>query len=284
MKIIRHAIFISILISLVLFIFSCLKKNDLPDKNLIMKELDQVPLQEPLNSSDKPFQIKKGGNIYTITPLYKYELYGLSVADYDSENWLDVMHKKDPLNTKDICAVWGNNAIGGIYQNSKFGHGEFTCFVKSTNVEDDMAFKNNEFSNNHLIPASEEVYKKIKEAQVGDQIYLKGYLANYEFIDNKGDRYSRNSSITRSDNGNGACEVVYVTDFKILAKADSFWRSTFQNAKFFIPTLAIIYLIIFFFGSSPKEEVIKEDFESLREREKNIQRKTLPPGIGDIKE
>jgi len=208
MKLIKHTISFLILTSLILLIFSYFKKNNLPEKNLIVDSLSQAPSQTSLEPLDKPFKIEKGGNLYTLTPLYKYELYGLSVADYDSENWLDVAHKKDPLNTKDICAIWGDNIAKGIYQNLKFTHGEFTCFANAKDDKTWNLFRSNEISNSHLIPSDERVYKKIKEAQVGDQIYFKGYLVNYEYTDADGNKYSRNSNYLNLTEGNSSPEQV----------------------------------------------------------------------------
>ncbi|MGZ5556026.1 MAG: hypothetical protein ACXW3H_09970, partial [Candidatus Aminicenantales bacterium] len=44
----------------------------------------------------------------------------------------------------------------------------------------------------------------------------------------KGAPYARRSSTLRTDRGNGACEVVYVTEFEILREANSAWRTLHQ--------------------------------------------------------
>jgi hypothetical protein len=41
----------------------------------------------------------------------------------------------------------------------------------------------------------------------------------------KGTPYARRSSTVRNDRGNGACEVVYVTEFEVLREANASWRS-----------------------------------------------------------
>jgi hypothetical protein len=41
-------------------------------------------------------------------------------------------------------------------------------------------------------------------------------------------QHSRGSSTVRTDRGNGACEVVYVTEFEILREANAAWRTLYK--------------------------------------------------------
>ncbi len=67
-------------------------------------------------------------------------------------------------------------------------------------------------ANMHLIPDTDDIKNKIKAAKRGDAIHLTGYLVNVT-----GDGgYYWNSSLTRTDTGDGACEVVWVKSFEIL--------------------------------------------------------------------
>ena len=54
---------------------------------------------------------------------------------------------------------------------------------------------------------------------------FKGWLVSYGV---KGAPYARGSSTVRNDRGNGACEVVYVTEFEILREANPVWRSLYR--------------------------------------------------------
>jgi len=53
--------------------------------------------------------------------------------------------------------------------------------------------------------------KKIKNLNVNDHIKLIGYLVKVNF-----DNGTWESSLTRTDTGNGACEIMYVTDVEVL--------------------------------------------------------------------
>ena len=65
-------------------------------------------------------------------------------------------------------------------------------------------------SNMHLIPANPEVAKKIKKAKRGELVAFSGYLVK---IKNE-DGWYWNSSTSRTDSGNGACELIWVESFE----------------------------------------------------------------------
>jgi len=68
------------------------------------------------------------------------------------------------------------------------------------------------------------------ETSVGDQIYFKGYLAEYAHSNRT---FTRGTSTSRTDTGNGACETVYVEDYQILRQANRAgdWHLGFQNTS-----------------------------------------------------
>lgn len=61
-------------------------------------------------------------------------------------------------------------------------------------------------SNMHMIPANEEIRDQLDDLLVGEIIYMKGYLVAI----NKSNGWHWKSSLSRTDTGNGACEVVWV--------------------------------------------------------------------------
>ncbi len=65
-------------------------------------------------------------------------------------------------------------------------------------------------SNNHIIPATENLTRAVKSLKPGDVIELSGYLVNVN--GNKdGAPYWWCSSVRRDDTGDNSCEVIYVT-------------------------------------------------------------------------
>ena len=71
---------------------------------------------------------------------------------------------------------------------------------------------NSQCSNNHIIPADSSVKRKVKKIKRGDHVKLSGYLVNVDAENKSGKVFLWDSSTTRYDSGDGACEVFYVTD------------------------------------------------------------------------
>ncbi len=119
-----------ILFSFVLFIVSCWKRNDLPDKILADSSLLNDPSQVVV--SQKPFNISAGGDLYEIQPLFDYDLYGL-VVSYQYHNAKFGLHKRwgDHINVADFCVVWGDNVKTAQLNKLNFWNGQFTCNVKT---------------------------------------------------------------------------------------------------------------------------------------------------------
>ena len=72
------------------------------------------------------------------------------------------------------------------------------------------------FSNNHLIPSDKKIENQIKSIKENDFVKIDGYLVNVYCKKSNGSYFYWNSSTSRSDSGNGACEVIYVTNISWL--------------------------------------------------------------------
>ena len=66
-------------------------------------------------------------------------------------------------------------------------------------------------ANMHLIPADKSVAKQISRARNGQVVTMKGYLVEAR----RADGFVWASSLTRTDSGAGACELMWVTAFDI---------------------------------------------------------------------
>jgi hypothetical protein len=99
----------------------------------------------------------------------------------------------------------------------------------------------NALSNNHLLTDDRATKDALMSAEPGDQIRLKGVLAEYV---NAGNGYARGTSLTRDDTGNGACETVYLDEFEILHKANLSVRRLFGFATWMAAITGIGFLIM----------------------------------------
>lgn len=66
-------------------------------------------------------------------------------------------------------------------------------------------------SNNHLIPANQNILKGIKKLRKYDKVYIEGYLVYCDISFKKSPFFEYNSSLSREDSGDHACEIFYVT-------------------------------------------------------------------------
>jgi len=261
MNLFKNTVKIILLFGIVIFIYSYSRKDKLPDKEEILPELYQEPIQTGTEKS--PFEVEKGGIIYNITPLFNYELYGLVVSEHDSKSWFDYYHEalKDFINLKDVCVVWGDNIETEVYQELKFNNGSFTCYIDSKSDTDNATvfqkFKNSALSNNHLLSENDIINQQIIRAEKGDQIYLKGYLVQYS----RQNGFKRGSSVSRTDTQDGACETIYITDFEIIKEANIGWRLTYTYVKYLIIVSIIILSILLLNGSDFTRRSKREDVD-----------------------
>lgn len=224
------------------FTVSFFMRNRLPDKSLILEPLLQNPIQTK-DDVPEPFEVTRKDVTYTVTPLFGYELWGMIVSYHHSASFIDISHKlwNDHLNTKDVCAIWGKNVETGVYERMTFKNRDFTCFYRYPDRETGALFTENCLSNNHLLPADPLVAKAVLEVRKGDQVRFKGWLVSYG---QKGATYSRGSSTVRNDRGNGACEVVYVTEFEILREANASWHALYKlSLALMVLSLAALFFI-----------------------------------------
>ncbi|MCX6796737.1 MAG: hypothetical protein NTW06_04560, partial [Candidatus Falkowbacteria bacterium] len=236
--------------------------------------LYKEPTQEAIQM-DSISQVVKGVK-YTINPQYNYELWGLVVSENDNEVWYSRFKTVDPLNTKDFCVIWGDNLKSGNYRDFKFKSEEFVCIFSSNKY---VKFNGEQLSNNHLLPADDEIYQQIRQAHIGDQIHFKGYLVNYRGIDQNGQEFTRSTSNTRTDTGDGACETVYATDFDKIKSSNTIFRILYIVSEYLIilSLLVIIVIVIYNFFKPEKEAKKSTSFVERNKKYKNL----LPPSVGE---
>lgn len=199
------------------------KSDALPPPAELSPALLDEPTQEPVR---KPaFATTSHGVTYTVQPLYTYELTGLVVSKHDAKTWWDYLHREwnDNLNIVDLCVVWGNNARNGAYADIHFSSGQFTCNFSTRSDAAYAAFDQTAISNNHLLTDQPAIAKKLRTVRVGDQIRIRGHLA--EYAHQQGLDFRRGTSTVRTDTGNGACETVFIDSIEVIKAGGKPWRT-----------------------------------------------------------
>ena len=209
---------ILIVTSCIWLLVSFWNRNALPGEINYVPEIAEEPQQTP--TSERPFYASVNGVEYLVEPEYAYDLTGM-VVSYRRHDGNSRMHMlaNDHINMMDVCVVWGENTRSDLHA-IDFWNGIFTCNVFTRDMNAWESFDMNQLSNNHLIADDEFVRKQVRKIRIGDQVRFRGYLASYS--NDLGGK--RGTSTTRTDTGDGACETVYVENFRIVEPATSLWR------------------------------------------------------------
>ena len=207
-------ILIVIIILLVIILISSMSNQKLKKENTIYtenKNFFEAPIQK--EASGEKEKIIIGGKEITIEKLYSYEVSGRVVQTYEYKDYYYGDETYNTIAKKDVGIVWGNLVQDDILKNIKFSMNG-ARFLKYTYRRGDWEKKLSSpikklCSNNHLISNDETITSLIKQIKKNDYIKISGYLINAYW-----DNSYLTTSISRDDEGNGACEVVYVTDIK----------------------------------------------------------------------
>ena len=184
-----------------------------------------------MNNLQQPTQIATKGNVVKIINGLNVEIsfvatYKISGRVVDVQNYygFDIENKLSP---KDIGLSWGflareqNNkkvrwsSLGNRYLSWYSNDGKWISEMGGKNKISEC------ISNNHLIPSDNKTQKLINSRNKGDYIRIEGYLVNVYCKKNNGGYFKWNTSTSRTDSGNGACEIIYVTNILWLEEQKS---------------------------------------------------------------
>jgi hypothetical protein len=161
-----------------------------------------TPVQHRIRNSQK-FLYKN----YQITPLATFEVEArvLSVKRYRSG-------RESELSPIDLALGWGRMSDDKVLkdtkirQSNRFAHWRVKEFpIPRREIEESS-------SNMHIIPATQHITQQLKDIRKGHVVRFNGYLVRVDAREN----WHWQSSLTRKDTGNGACELVWVEELDII--------------------------------------------------------------------
>jgi hypothetical protein len=231
------------LFSLPLLVYTYLERDRLPEPAFY----DQASLVEPRQRATRqqPFMTQIKDQDYRIEPLFEYVLDGVVVSYNDADGVTDITHHRkwhDFLNVRDLCVIWGENVARGVYQEMEFRNDSWTCWAYWPDAQTGSRFSMHQLSNNHLLVDDEEVKRRLMLARPGDQVRFKGLLSHYA---NPANGFRRGTSTVRTDTGNGACETIYLQEFRIIKQANPGLRRLYQVSKWFVLLSLVGFGIMF---------------------------------------
>jgi hypothetical protein len=216
----QHRLTWLLLLALGLTGLAAVKRGAFVNHTAILPPLFQDPIQTPTTRPLFAFPYK--GETYLVHPVAEYELWGLVVSHNNIHSPTDIYHDRSSVDTKDLCVIWGTNLTRDDFQQVAYWSEPWSCGFA---VPAHLLFFPDHVSNNHLITAEQRLRDRIDAIRIGDQIHLKGLLVNYSA--RRTPHAWRQSSTTRHDRGNGACEVVFVEAIDILQHGTPGWSTTY---------------------------------------------------------
>jgi hypothetical protein len=162
------------------------------------------PLQEP--TTRPPFELETRGGRVTVTPRAEYDIAAvvLGVEPY----WLDATAFLSPF---DFALAWGEVADPELYGKLDVDQSWRFYFWRTDDPAVDVGSVIRHSANTHLIPGSAGVRRALADVSAGDAVRLVGAL-----VDVRSDRgLTWNTSLVRTDHGDGGCEILWVDSIQI---------------------------------------------------------------------
>lgn len=176
---------------------------------------DGCPLPEKFRRADQPLQTDIGSRIRpiqlgesTLIPLAGFSLQARVLAREDYR--LDTEAEFSPT---DLALGWGPMAEPGmadrlnVNQSGRFYH--YSWGNEGPPIPQEEIVRNS--ANMHMVPASRPIADALDQVSADDIVELHGWLIRIE----KNDGWRWQSSLTRDDSGDGACELIYVCSIEV---------------------------------------------------------------------
>ena len=169
---------------------------------------EQTAIEKPV-----AFHLEKGGYDWTVTPRAAYIVSGvvLSRENY-SYGW------NASLSPCDVALAWGALCKNGLYKKVHWSQsGRWYWWEYGADFARDNAFIVRHSSNNHIIPSSSNLARAARSLHRGDLAELSGMLVDLDGRKGGLDAHWH-TSLSRTDEGDGSCEVLYLTRLKTRGK------------------------------------------------------------------
>ncbi len=163
--------------------------------------VNEQPLQQEVSPSQ--FMLDE----YQVTRRARFEIRArvLSKEPY-------YLRRDSDLSPLDLALGWGvmsDEAVLDRIDINQSGRWYFTRYEYPAPLTDAQITAHS--SNMHMIPARKSVERRLKDLRPGDIVKLEGHLVDVDHA--SGWRWR--TSLSRTDTGNGACEIVYVESITV---------------------------------------------------------------------
>lgn len=162
----------------------------------------QHPIQNDISNGEIFFH-----KAHRFEPLADFQLEArvLSKRFYDDD-------RSAQVSPYDLALGWGQMSDSDILRHFDISQSTRFYFWRTATAPISTQDVILQSSNMHMIPADKSVLNELKKVRKGDIIALRGKLV----MVTASDGFIWKSSLQRKDTGNGACEIIWVEDFRII--------------------------------------------------------------------
>ena len=182
--------------------------TNIPSRPLI--DTSKHPLQINLSEANV---ITKQGKKGTIS-FYPVAEYSISAEVKSATNYTsDLQSEFIPT---DLALAWGDLVDQKLGKGITYSQsGRWYFYVWDSTYPGDPLYIKSHSSNHHIVPADDVIKEAVLKIKKGQKVKIDGYLINVDYRFTSGESFYQNSSMTREDTGDGACELVYVTKLQV---------------------------------------------------------------------
>ncbi|QQS35411.1 MAG: hypothetical protein IPM56_14330 [Ignavibacteriales bacterium] len=144
---------------------------------------------------------------FTITPLAEFHLKA-RVLSYENYS----LGKESKISPVDLALGWGPMSDQLNLDQIEIKQRNRWYYWKTKTIAAPQSIITGHSANMHIIPASPEIDDELNEIRRGSLIELTGYLV----IVNTDEGWTWKSSLSRKDSGEGACELFWVNELKLI--------------------------------------------------------------------
>lgn len=171
--------------------------------------ISDMPVSQPpgVLVPEEPVQVMLPGNTsfihegYFVTPLadFNIEARVLGKRRYRFD-------RSAPISPIDLALGWGRMSDTSVIERFSFRQGRRWVHYRYKPVPLSQAEINSSMSNMHMVPANSRIERQLKSVRKGEIVKISGKLVLVE--GKNGFRWR--SSLSRTDTGDGACEIIFV--------------------------------------------------------------------------
>ena len=148
--------------------------------------------------------LEKSG--YQLKPLARYEIRA-RVLSTESYKW----DEGASLVPVDVAVGWGPMSDTAVLDEFEIWQSGRWYQWRTKSMPIPQEEVTNHSANMHLIAADKYVSRTVAKLRSGQVVTMKGYLVEAK----RKDGFTWTSSLTRTDSGNGACELMWVSDISV---------------------------------------------------------------------